>query len=163
ASRFQRRRGAAVKIGAIVGLLLGGLGLTALVAYYGFASISLAVLGAGWGIAGVLVVHIVQLSFTGAAWRALPIAGRRPSWPHFVRFRWIREAVNNLLPVAQIGGEVVGARLMMREGVASGPAAATAIVDLTVEMVTQIVFTLAGLALLLMAPHAEGIAGWVVV
>jgi putative membrane protein len=149
--------------GVLVGFALGSLGLTGLLAYYGFASISLAVLSAWWGIAGVVLVHTVQLSFTGAAWRALLPPGRRPSLPQFVRFRWIREAVNNLLPVAQIGGEVVGARLMMREGVALAPAAASAIVDLTVEMVTQIVFTLAGLALLITGPHPDDIAGWVMV
>jgi putative membrane protein len=75
----------------------------------------------------------------------------------------IREAVNNLLPVAGIGGEVVGARLLARHGMPLGLAGATATVDLTVEMVTQILFTLAGLGLLLIGPHDRAVASWVAV
>ena len=63
--------------------------------------------------------------------------------------RWIREGVNNLLPVAQIGGEFVAARLLRRRGVPLPLAMAGAVGDLTMEMVTQIAFTLLGLGLLL--------------
>jgi len=35
----------------------------------------------------------------------------------YLLLRWIREAVNNLLPLAQIGGEFVVARLLQKRGV----------------------------------------------
>ena len=140
----------------------GALVLIAIVAYYGLGTISLAVLGAGWGLLGVMLVHVAQLSFLGAAWRALIPARPRPSVAAFFRLRWIREAVNNLLPVAQIGGEIVGTRLLARHAVPLGLAGATATVDLTVEMVTQILFTLAGLGLLLVGPHDGALSSWVV-
>ncbi len=44
-----------------------------------------------------------------------------------------------------------------------GLAGASATVDLTVEMITQILFTLAGLAMLLVGPHDRAVSSWVVV
>lgn len=103
-----------------------------------------------FGFAALVAFHLVQLLCSAAAWRA--IAGPGASQPDFATFaglRWIREGVNNLLPVAQIGGEVVGARLLQRRGVLLSRAVAGVIADLTLEMVTQIGFTLLGVALLL--------------
>ena len=58
--------------------------------------------------------------------------------------RWIREAVNNLLPLAQIGGEFVVARLLQRRGVRLAEAIGGTIADLLLEMSTQILFTVLG-------------------
>ena len=131
-----------------------------LLASYGLERI-LDLLGrAGWlGIVAVIAFHLVQLLFSASAWRT--IAGpmtRRPSLLGFCVLRWIREGVNNLLPVAQIGGEFVVARLMQRRGVPLAPAIAGTVADLTMEMVTQIAFTLLGLGLLLRAVGGGAIA-----
>jgi putative membrane protein len=69
--------------------------------------------------------------------------------------RWIREAVNNLLPVAQIGGEVVAARLLRREGASLPRAVAWPTADLTIEMLTQIAFTVLGLYLLWLGGESD--------
>ncbi len=149
---------------------LAGLGLAVwLLASYGVERI-LDLLGhAGWfGIAAVIAFHLLQVLSSGAAWRTVggPII-RQPSLFGFCVLRWIREGVNNLLPVAQIGGEFVAARLMQRRGVPLAPAIAGTVADLTVEMVTQIAFTLLGLGLLLHSVGGGGIAssvtGFVVV
>ena len=147
--------------GILIGYGLGAAALIAILAWFGIGTISLAVLGAGWGLLGVMLVHVLQLSFLGAAWRALLPAAPRPSVATFWRLRWIREGVNNLLPVAQIGGEIVGTRLLARHDVPLALAGASATVDLTVEMVTQILFTLAGLALLSLGPHDRAVAAWI--
>ena len=76
--------------------------------------------------------------------------------------RLVREGVNNLLPVAQIGGPVVAARLLQRRGMALPEAIAATIADLTLEVITQILFTLLGLALLLETVGGHGVAGTVV-
>ncbi len=68
--------------------------------------------------------------------------------------RWVRESVNVLLPVAQVGGEVVGARLITFWGVPKSLAAASVLVDLLAQTATQFVFTLIGVALL--AVHGGG-------
>ena len=138
---------------------LAGLGLAGwLLASYGTGRILDLVGQAGWfGIAAVIVFHLAQVLFSAAAWRAVsgPLV-RRPSLATFCVLRWIREGVNNLLPVAQIGGELVVTRLLQRQGVPLAPAIAGVVADLTVEMATQIAFTLLGLGLLL---HAVGGGG----
>jgi putative membrane protein len=70
--------------------------------------------------------------------------------------------VNNLLPVAQIGGEVIGARLLRRQGVPLAAAGASVTVDFAIEFLTQVIFTLIGLALLIAALHEPGIVPWII-
>lgn len=138
-----------------LGALLGGIAGIALSAWllqsYGVGRI-LDLLGhAGWlGIGAVIAFHLVQVVFSAAAWQA--IAGPtvpQPGLRDFVALRWIREGVNNLLPVAQIGGEVVATRLLQRRGVPLSAAISGSVADLTLEVVTQIAFTLLGLGLLI--------------
>ena len=139
-----------MKWGAALGTA-AGLGLAVwLLSAYGAATV-FALLGrAGWGLAAVVLFHLVQIAASSAAWRA--VSGptpHRPGLPGFMVLRWVREGVNNLLPVAQIGGEFVAARLLRRRGVPLPLAMAGTVADLTMEMVTQIAFTLLGLGLLL--------------
>ena len=153
-----------MKFGAIIGGLVG-LGLSAwLLQSYGVARILALLDNAGWvGILTVIAFHPVQILFSSAAWRA--IAGPttpRPALRTYMVTRWIREAVNNLLPVAQIGGEFVAARLLQRHGMQLGPAIAATVADLTMEMLTQIAFTLLGLVLLLHSLGNSDIAGYVI-
>jgi putative membrane protein len=89
---------------------------------------------------------------SAAGWHAVsgaaPAGSSRPGLGTLLTLRWVREGINNLLPVAQIGGEVVGARLLARGGMRLPEAIAATICDLTLETVTQIVFAVLGLALL---------------
>jgi len=63
--------------------------------------------------------------------------------------RWIGESISNLVPSATVGGDIVRARLVAIQGVPLSTAAASIIVDITLGVVTQIVFTLLGLILLI--------------
>jgi putative membrane protein len=65
--------------------------------------------------------------------------------------RWLGESVSNLLPMAQVGGDVVRARLAVLNGTRISVSAATVLVDITVSVFTQTVFTLLGLGLLILA------------
>jgi putative membrane protein len=157
-----------MKWGAMAGGAVG-LALSAwLLETYGVGRIMELLGHAGWlGMAAVIAFHAVQIAFSAAGWRAVAGATEnRPSLPAYMQLRWIREGVNNLLPVAQIGGEFVAARLLQRRGVPLAPAIAGTVADLTMEMVTQIIFTLLGLGLLLrlndLGPGGDsGIAGYV--
>jgi putative membrane protein len=114
------------------------------------------------GIIAVIAFHFVQLLFSAAAWRVmLGKVAMRPTLRDYMVLRWIREGVNNLLPVAQIGGEFVAARLLHRRGVKLAPAIAGTVADLTMEMITQIGFTLLGLLLLLDTVGGGNIGGYV--
>ncbi len=148
-----------VALGGAAGLALAGW----LLSSYGVGRILDLVGHAGWtGVLAVIAFHLVQVAFSAAGWRV--VAGPtspRPGLAEFVVLRWIREGVNSLLPVAQIGGEFVVARLLQRRGVPLAAAIAGTIADLTIEVVTQIAFTLLGLGLLLHGVGGGGIAGTV--
>lgn len=153
-----------MKFGALIGGIFG-LGLAAwLLASYGIGQIFELLRSAGWfGFLAVVASHVVQILFSALGWRAIagPTEPRPGIGPYFL-LRGIREAVNNLLPVAQIGGQVVTARLLQQRGVKLAPAIAGTVADLTLEVLTQVIFTLLGLVLLLRTVGDSGIAGYVI-
>ena len=65
-----------------------------------------------------------------------------------VLVRLIREAINALLPVAQIGGEIAGVRVMTFFGMPGELAGATVLVDILLQAVTLLLFTLVGIGIL---------------
>jgi putative membrane protein len=108
----------------------------------------------------VIAFHPLQMIFSALAWQVLLPSPPPPGLIAFTALRWIREGVNSLLPVAQIGGELVAARLLRRHGVPLADGGASVTVDLTVEFLTQVLFTLIGLALVLSSLHDPGIVPW---
>jgi putative membrane protein len=132
-------------------LLFGLLGLvlaTGLVVYQGYDAVFAAFAGAGLGILWTSLFHIAPMVINARAWQILIPGALRPGIGFFTWTVWVREAVNNLLPVARIGGEVVTARLLVKRGVRTGPVVASLVVDMTLCIVAQFFFTLLGLALL---------------
>ncbi len=98
-------------------------------------------------------VHLPQIALTAQAWRTLLPRALRPRLPAMMALRWYREAANALLPAGAIVGQAAAARLLARQGkgVPGDLPGATATVDLTLEAVSQFFFTLAGVALLVLA------------
>ena len=107
------------------------------------------------GLLGVLAIsafHATQILSSALGWRAFGATGAsREPQRIYLLLRWIREGVNNLLPLAQIGGEVVAWNLLRQRGAKSSTAIAGTVADLTMEMVTQILFTILGVVLLVMS------------
>jgi len=68
--------------------------------------------------------------------------------PLFLWSRMVREAASDLLPFSQIGGLFIGARTLIAGGVAPVRVYAGMIVDLTTEMLTQLILTFFGLWML---------------
>ena len=102
----------------------------------------------GWWLLPITLFHLAPLYCDAVSWRQLFPALKRPGVPSFLWMRWIRESVSTLLPVAGVGGDVVGARLAHQRGVPGAQATASMVVDITVGAATQLVFVLAGVALL---------------
>jgi len=123
---------------------LGGLIIVGLVIWFGGREIGAEVWQAEWAIPVNIVIHLLQLFSAGCAWRLL-VGERQYGPPAFFRFRLVREGVNSLLPVAQIGGPLVAIRLMIKDGISGALAGAGTTLDLTVEAAMQLIFTLAGL------------------
>lgn len=111
------------------------------------------------GIAISAAVHLPQIVLTAMAWRVLLPPALRPPVPAMALLRWCRESANALLPAGALVGQAAAARLLARRGVPPGIAGATATVDLTLEAVSQLVFTLAGIGLLLARGADQAMAG----
>lgn len=139
---------------AIVATLIGLTLAATLLATNDLPGIVAALRHAGWAIVIVVALHMPQTLFSALGWGRLIERDPPPAPGLLYRLRWVRESVNALLPVAQIGGDVVRARLIARRGVPLPLAAASSVADLSLEMATQIVFTLFGIALLLGNPRA---------
>lgn len=135
-----------------VAILAGILGLTlfgVLVAYSGAGDVAQAVAAAGWATLLVVAIRALIVVGAGIGWHLLfPPGGRLPV-SVAVGLRFIREGVNVLLPVATIGGDVVGARLATFWRADGAMAGATTIADVAIQAATQAAFALLGIALLL--------------
>jgi len=148
------------------GMLLAacvGLGVTVwLIIDQGAAQVGRAVVSIGWGLPLILLVHLLQVALSGGGWHAL--VRRTTAIPSFtfMNLRLIREAVDNVLPVAYIGGEVAVIRLLGFYGMRTGVATASIVVDWTTELASQFLFTLLGLVLLLAAGYTGPVVEWVV-
>jgi len=110
----------------------------------------------GWWLIPITLFHLVPLVFSALSWRELISAASRPDAFTTVWIRWIRESINSLLPVASIGGDVASFRLAHLQGVPVPQAAASMVVDTTVGVVTQLIFVLAGVGLLLLRSTEGG-------
>src|SRR5690242_9510884 len=132
-------------------IVAAGLGLLlaiAIIGYQGFGAVAQAFAAVGLGVVIVVMLRAIALAGAGLGWWIVfPAAARCPLYA-CVWVRFIREAINALLPVAQIGGEIAGARLMTLFGIAGGLAGATVLVDMLMQTLTLLVFTIVGIAVL---------------
>src|SRR5689334_7005700 len=99
-----------MRLGALIGGLVGiGVAIW-LLDTYGVERI-VALLGrvGGLGMLAIVLFHLPQMLCSALGWHA--IAKKSPLGT-YLKLRWIREGVNNLLPLAQIGGELIVARLL---------------------------------------------------
>ena len=146
-----------------LGLLTVGAGgaiVIALVAWFGAQSIGAEVLQAGWAVPFTTALLFFQLWLSALAWRA-SVGAPKLRVGRYFRIRWIREAVNSLLPVAQLGGNIVGIRLLVHRGVPGNVAGAGTTLDLTIEALTQFIFTVLGFVVLSIIDRDRSWAGWV--
>jgi putative membrane protein len=142
-------------------LLLGAAAAVGLLAYFGLPEVLEAVAASGWGLVGMVAFHLVTLFLPAISWRVLAADDAAPL-SRYAFARLLREAANNLLPFAQLSGELVAVRYLIIRGVRPVAAAAGIIADLTIETIAQLVFT--GIALALVAVggfQGEGF-GWLV-
>jgi len=128
------------QIGLGIGLLL----LVALVLWQGVTDILRLLAASGWVLLLLPFAWLPSMIPLTEAWRQMFTADRRPPFPRALAAMWIARAVNNLLPVANIGGEVVKARLTYLRGCPGPTAVASVIVDKTVQVIGIILWGLIG-------------------
>jgi putative membrane protein len=126
-------------LAAICGLAL----LTGLTVYYGFGAVMAAVASSRWATVLVVAARAAALVGAGIGWWAL-VPARQLGPSAFVLLRFVREGINTFFPLAVVGGDVIGARLLAQFGVATKLAVASVLVDVFIQVVCLIVFVLAG-------------------
>jgi putative membrane protein len=114
----------------------------------------------GAGLAIIVVVRGVIVAIGGLAWwRVLRSISAAPATV-MIGLRMIGEAVNVMLPVAAVGGDVVRAMLLRSHRVNGGAAAASTLVDLLLQATAQALFLLIGLVLSLQLAGGTRLALW---
>ncbi len=117
--------------------IIGRVGLPGFLAYVGLTLLILVVLGAA---------HAV-------------VAGRAGQLPLFFWSRTTREAATDVLPFAQAGGILVGARSLIARGVPARLTWASLVADQTSELAAQLVYTLYGVAALFLVLQGRADGG----
>ncbi|MFZ0870371.1 MAG: flippase-like domain-containing protein [Rhodanobacter sp.] len=132
--------------------LLGLAAAIALVVREGWSTICSAIDHAGWALLWLLPFHALPLLLDVVGWRTLLAPRdpeRRATIPVLFWIAAIREASNRLLPVANIGGEIIGIRLVKWRGINGAAAAASVVIEVLLTLVNQYLFTALGIVLLI--------------
>jgi putative membrane protein len=136
------------RAGLIAFTLLGLLLMAGLIEHADPDDVLRDVMRIGWGLGAVVLFHGLVMACDSVAWRVLVREPRRVMALLFLWARWVRESVNLLLPVAQVGGEVVSARMLVLRGQSLKSAGTSVVLDKLSEALSQIPYTLLGVALL---------------
>jgi glycosyltransferase 2 family protein len=120
-----------------------------LVRYAGLRAVWDAATSVGWGgFIAICIAALLVFFILGPAWRTLLPSASRLGLAAFVWARMVRDAASEALPVSQVGGMALGVRAAILQGVASPVAVASMVVDVTIEMLAQIVFVALGVLIL---------------
>jgi putative membrane protein len=140
-------------------MVLGGLTILAVVSWYALKAADLVLLFEGWAVPAVALVHLLAEAGCAYAWRNV-VQPPRPDFWIFFRARWVRASVASLTPVSGIGGAVAAIRLVTLTGMTAEMAVTSLVLDSTIEMATQIVFTALGFGALFSLLPQLAIFGW---
>ncbi len=137
--------------------IFGVAAMAVLVGYFGAGAVMRSLLAVGGaGFVAVCVIHLVLIGVMGLAWRAL-LPGAPAAKVMWARL--VRDSGSEALPLSQVGGYVLGARALTLAGVSGTVAAASTIVDVTLEFIAQLAYTALGLALLVqLQPETQAAA-----
>ena len=136
----------AVRIALFAGLAL----LIGLIVHEG-GSIVTPLMRAGWVLLWLVPLHVLPLLLDSRGWQAL--IERRVPAGILLWIATVREAVNRLLPVANIGGELVGIRLLTATGIEGVQAAASVTTETLLTLFSQYLFVALGVTCLLRLTH----------
>lgn len=145
-------------VAGLIGLLLA----LAVVVRQGFGDILGVLAQAGPALLWLVPFRALPILLDVQGWSTL-LAPRNPErrvkLPFLFWVATVRESVDRLLPVANVGGAIVGARLVWLRGLDGAAATASVIMETLLTMVTQFAYTGLGLVLLITLTHPSGLAG----
>lgn len=139
-------------------LTIGVALLAILLATHGAGAVREIVAQVGWQAVIVIAAHLPVTLLATIGWQVLLPPDRRPPLSFLFRVRLIKEAVNALLPVAQVGGDVVRAKLSVRNGLTLAEATASCVVDVLAGTVGLVMFVLTSLVVAMVTLHDPRLA-----
>jgi len=135
-------------LGTSIGLIMGIAITGGLLLWSGLGEVLAILTTAGSSLLFVGLLALPEILAGSEAWRQLFPVDRRPGmWPAF-RASWIGMAVNTLLPVATVGGEIVKARMLVFSKSQIEDVTAATLVDKTVQAMVTLLWGLVGLFVL---------------
>ena len=141
-----------------LGLICGVLLFACLLIWQGIPEILQILFTSGWQLLCLPLVWLPSLIPATQAWRLLFINNQTPPFQVALLAIWMGRAVNNLLPVATIGGEILKARIISLKGCHVTDASASVLVDKTVQVLAVLVWGLIGVGLLLYSTLDDDLA-----
>jgi Lysylphosphatidylglycerol synthase TM region len=145
---------------SVIGLVAGIAFVGVLLAWQGIEQVAGVLATAGWSLLLVCLLAPPEALLASEAWRHLFPSDQKPAIWRTLCASWMGFAVNTLLPVAAIGGEVVKARVLTIWGSPVRDTVSTTIVDKTVQAIVILVWGLIGIGLLAtLAPAEEVLLG----
>jgi len=136
----------------------GGALLIVLLVREGAGQVGLAIARSGWGLLAITIYHLAQTLSDSAGWLVLIPKENRVRLSRGLILNWIGESINNLLPTARVGGDIVIARLAAMWGMPLRTATAAIIVDVTIGIVTKVFYIVAAAILLVAATGRSDLA-----
>lgn len=134
----------AVRLALAAGLAL----LIALIMREGSA-IFIPLARAGRVLLWLVPLHALPIALDSVGWRVLIARWRESRQGTLFWIASVREGINRLLPAANIGGELVGIRLLTDSGVDGVVAAASVTTEVVLTVISQYVFVAVGVVCLL--------------
>jgi putative membrane protein len=137
----------------------GALLFTILLIREGAHEVVRAVAAAGWWLAVIPSFHVLPLFLDSFEWWLLFPAESRPRLRNIFWARFLGESFSNLVPAAQVGGDIVRARVAVLYGTPMAVSVGTVLVDITVSMFIQTLFTMVGVSLLIWVTGRTNLLG----
>lgn len=136
-----------------------GIGLaTILVAQAGLPAIANALSDLSWlGLVWLCMLQLVSMMLCAAAWW---VVADGASFSACLTARWVRDGASNLVSFLPGIGELAGARALTLFGAAAGSAAASTVVDVATESLSQAIYTAIGIVPLLALVERGEAARW---
>ena len=137
-----------LRVASYIGLIVGLIGLTLLIVWQGIGDIFHTLFESGFSLLWLPVVWFPSLVAAVVSWYLLFPVNRIPPFRDLFISLWIGRAINTLLPVATIGGEIAKARLLILWKHNGIDASASVMVDKTVQALALVPWAILGTSLL---------------
>jgi putative membrane protein len=141
----------AMKTPAYVGAVVGAIALIIVAIHADFPAMLQTLTSGGPGILWLIPYRALFYLLYAIGWAALLKSSEPARHIGLGYVLWattVRDAVDRLLPVASVGGSVVGVRILRWQGISGATAGATIIVEILLTLVAVYLFTALGLVLL---------------